>query len=331
MEQPAVLVTGANGMVGRALCSALRARGSRVRAALRQAYRFPGSGGAILDSVVIGEIGPETSWRAALQGVGCVVHLAARVHVMRETAADPLAEYRRVNTSGTERLARMAAEAAVKRFVFVSTVKVNGEKSPPTSLSQGGSRPFSEADSPNPQDAYGISKWEAEQALARVASGTGLEVVILRPPLVYGPGVKGNFLSLLNALYRAVPLPLGSVKNRRSLIYLGNLVDAIALCVSHPQAAGQTFLVSDGEDLSTSELIRRVADALGRPARLLPLPPALLKLAGSVTGKSGGVARLTESLRVDNSKIRAELKWSPPYSMEEGLRETAAWFRATVR
>jgi nucleoside-diphosphate-sugar epimerase len=330
MEQPAVLVTGANGMVGRALCSALRARGSRVRTALRQAQQFsPNS--ALADSVIIGEIGPETDWRAALQGVECVVHLAARVHVMRESAADPLAEYRRVNTSGTERLARMAADAGVKRLVFVSTIKVNGEKSLPAPLSQGGSRPFSEADSPNPQDAYGISKWEAEQALARVASETGLEIVILRPPLVYGPGVKGNFLRLLNAVYRRVPLPLGSVKNRRSLIYLGNLVDAIALCVSHPRAAGQTFLVSDGKDLSTSELVRRLADALGRPAHLLSVPPALLKLAGSVTGKSDAVARLTESLRVDSSKIRAELNWSPPHSMEEGLRETAAWFRATVR
>jgi nucleoside-diphosphate-sugar epimerase len=319
MEQLAILVTGANGLVGRALCPALRATGFLVRAAVRQAHALTGQGGAIPDSFAIGEIGPQTDWRAALEQVDYVVHLAARVHVMRETAADPLAEFRRVNTAGTECLARMAAEAEVKRFVFVSTIKVNGERT--------FDRPFTEVDSPNPQDAYGISKWEAEQALIRVASETGLEIVSLRPPLVYGPGVKGNLLALLTAVARGLPLPLASINNRRSLIYVKNLADAIITCIAHPNAAGQTFLAGDAETVSTPELVRRIAVAFGQRARLLPGPPALLGLAGRIVGSSGAVDRLLESLELDCSKIRRELDWTPPYPMQEGLAAMTAWYR----
>lgn len=315
MKDPAVLVTGASGFVGRALCRALETGGRAVRAAVRRE-------GVTEDSprsVFVGEIGPDTDWRSALQDIEVVVHLAARVHVMREVAADPLAEYRRVNTAGTERLAWAAAQAGIKRLVFVSSIKANGEETC--------DRPFTEADPPRPVDAYGISKWEAEQALRKVSEKTGLEIVILRPPLVYGPGIGGNFLSLWKAIDKGFPLPLGAVRNRRSLIYLGNLVDAIMRCIEHPAAAGKTYVLRDGEDVSTPELVRRIAKTLGRPARLLPVPQPLLATGMRLTGRSELIARLLGSLVVDDALIRAELSWNPRYSMAEGLRDTAQWFR----
>lgn len=311
-----ILVTGANGFVGRALCSRLSELGWAVRASVRRNVAALGE-----NVMAVGNIDSHTDWSSALADIEYVVHLAARVHVMRETAADPLAEFRRVNVAGTRELARSAAQAGVKRLLFLSTIKVNGEETR--------CRPFCEADTPRPEDAYGISKWEAEQALHEIARDTGLEVVILRPPLVYGPGVKGNFLSLLAAVAKGIPLPLGAIKNHRSLVYVGNLVDAILRCLTHPTAAGETFLVSDGEPLSTPTLVHGLAAALGRPARLLPVPPRLLELAAYMLGKGDSIQRLTRSLELDTSKIRKTVGWTPAYSMAEGLAETMAWYMSS--
>jgi nucleoside-diphosphate-sugar epimerase len=271
-----------------------------------------------LEWVVLHDRSPEDEIRHVLQGVSAVVHLAARVHVMADDAEDPLREFRRINRDWTERLARAAALQGVRRFVYLSSIKVNGERS---------ARPFTEQDQPNPQDPYGISKWEAEQALARVSSQTGLEIVVIRSPLVYGPGVGGNFLQLLNIIRRGIPLPLASAQNRRSLIYRGNLIDALLRCAKDVRAAGQTYLVGDGEDLSTPELIRRLAKALGMPPRLWPLPLAVLRWIGSVVGKQAMIDRLLGSLQIDSSKIRQELDWRPPYAVDQGLSETVAWYR----
>lgn len=308
-----VLVTGASGFVGRVLCDALAASGRTVRKAARAAA-------SDTDAVAVGEIGPATDWRAALEGVGAVVHLAARTHVLRETAPNPLAAYLRVNAEGTERLARSAAANGVRRLVFLSSVKVSGEGT--------GERPYTEDDPPRPEDAYGVSKREAEQVLARVASDTGLETVVLRPPLVYGPGVKANFLRLMRFVARGFPLPLGAVVNRRSLIYAGNLAHAIVTALDAPAAAGRTYLVSDGEDVSTPELVRRLAQALGVKPRLLPVPLAALRLAAAVSGKRAELARLTGSLQVDSSRIRRELAWRPPYTLSQGLDQTARWYHS---
>lgn len=308
-----VLVTGANGFVGSALCEALQKEGH----ALRRAVRGSGDAGSPRATVFVGDIGPETDWREALAGAACVVHLAARTHVMRETVANPLEEYRRVNVAGTLALAQQAAVAGVRQLVFLSSIKVNGEATV---------RPLTEEDAPRPEDAYGISKWEAEQALRRVAQETGLEVAILRPPLVYGHGVKGNFLRLMNIVAAGWPLPLASVHNRRSLIYVENLVDAILHCLARPEAAGQTYLVSDGEDVSTPELIRGIAAALGVRPRLLPCPVALLRLGAAALGRAGDGTRLLGSLQIDNSKIRRELGWNPPDTIAQGLAETARWY-----
>jgi nucleoside-diphosphate-sugar epimerase len=260
--QGRILVTGASGFVGRALCAALVGRGLPVRAAVRDT-----SEGALLDGCEcarIGGLSADTDWSPALAGVSTVIHLAARVHVMKGRAADPLAAFRTANVAGTERLARQAAECGARRLVFVSSIKVNGE------ATEGGTR-FAESDPPAPQDVDGCSKWEAEQALWRIAEATGLEVVVVRPPLVYGPGVKGNFAALLAAL---------------GLVYVGNLVDALRCCATHPAAAMQTYLVSDGEDLSTPDLLRRLGLAMGRPARLLPCAPGLLKAIGALTARA---------------------------------------------
>ncbi|MBI3938282.1 MAG: SDR family oxidoreductase [Betaproteobacteria bacterium] len=324
MVQPApapsrVLVTGASGFVGSTLCRVLVEAGHAPRAAVHRIV--PGSEGH--DTVVcVGEIDSNTDWSHALRGVDCVVHLAARAHVMRERAADPLAEYRRINVEGTRRLAEQAVAAGVRRLVFLSSVKVNGEAT---------ARPFTENDAPRPEDAYGISKWEAEQALKGVAARSKLEVVILRPPLVYGPGVKGNFLALMRAIARGLPLPLASVDNRRSLIYVENLAGAIELSITKNEAAGRTYLVSDAEDVSMPQLIRALAAALGTKARLWPSPPPLLKAAGRLLGRADAVARLTGSLQVDSSKIRRELSWRPRSTLAQGLAETARWYHAEFR
>ena len=239
---------------------------------------------------------------------------------MHDTSADPLEEFRKVNLHSTTNLARQAAQAGVKRLVYVSSIKVNGEET------REGQK-FSETDPPAPQDPYAISKWEAEQALHRVAGETGLEVVIVRPPLVYGPGVKGNFAQMLNVVAKGIPLPFASVRNLRSLIYVGNLADALIACAIHPAAAGQTYLVCDGEDVSTPDLLRQLATGMGVLARLLPCPPALLRLAGKLTGKSHQMGRLLDSLQVDGGKIRRDLGWRPPYTLREGLQNTVASVR----
>ncbi len=307
-----LLVTGASGFVGKALCAELLRRGQTVRAAVRHVVA-PIENAEV---VAVGSIDGRTDWSAALAGVEVVVHLAARVHVMRDEAFDPLEEFRKVNLHGTENLARQAAQAGVQRMVYVSSIKVNGE------ATHAGKK-FTENDLPDPQDRYGVSKWEAEQALHRVAKETGLDVVIVRPPLVYGAFVKGNFAQMLKVLARGIPLPLASVRNQRSLIHVGNLVDALILCATHPAAAGQTYLVSDGEDISTPDLLRQLSAAMAHPARLFHCPPILLKLAGRLSGRSDQVERLSSSLQVDSSKVRRELDWQPPYSLQQGLCKAA--------
>jgi nucleoside-diphosphate-sugar epimerase len=326
------LVTGANGFVGKPLCAELLRQGQSVRAAVRAADAQVES----IEVAAVGSIDGATDWRAALRGVEVVIHLAARVHVMRDDATNPLEAFRKVNVAGTEHLARCAATAGVKRLVYVSSVKVNGESTSPVGPSSLVKIPpgppfakgetmwaaFTETDTANPQDSYGISKWEAEQALHRVARETGLEVVIVRPPLVYGPGVKGNFAQMIRVLARGIPLPLASVHNLRSLVYIGNLVDALILCATHPAAAGQTYLVSDGEDVATPDLLRWLGENMARPARVFSCPPSLLRLVGRVVGKSAQIERLIGALCVDSGKLRRELGWQPPFGLREGLRLT---------
>lgn len=257
--------------------------------------------------VAAGELGPETDWREALVGVDVVVHLAARVHQMRDQEADPLAEFRRVNVEGTRRLAEQAAASGLKRFIFVSSIKVNGEGTAP-------GQAYCETDMPAPADPYGISKREAEEALREVGARTGLEVVILRPPLMVGRGVKGNLASLAGAIRRGWPLPFGAItENLRSLLDVRNLADAIVVCGEHSRAAGEVFLVSDGVPVSTAELARQIGKAVGRSPRLLPVPVALLRIAGRATGKKAAVERLTGSLLIDDSKIRRLLAWAPKF------------------
>lgn len=273
------------------------------------------------ETVVIGSLSSETDWTAALRNVDQIVHLAARVHVMNDKCSDPLAEFRRVNVEGTVALARQAAVAGVRRFVFLSSVKVNGEFTKP-------GHPFTADAVPAPEDPYGVSKYEAEQLLRQIAAETGMEVVIIRPPLVYGPGVKANFESMRRWLARGVPLPLAAVtNNRRSLVALDNLVNVIVTCLNHPAAANQTFLVSDGEDLSTAELLKRMSAAMGKPARLFYLPPTLLKLGANVLNRPGIYQRLCGSLQLDIAKTRQLLGWTPPMSLDEGLRRAAEGFR----
>ena len=309
-----VLVTGASGFVGQAVLLRLNGMsGVTAIGSVRRAAMFADAGAPI---ATVGELSAQTDWSGALAGVQAVVHTAARVHVMQEAAVDPLAEFRRVNVQGTLNLARQAAAAGVRRFVFVSSIKVNGEATQP------GSR-FTADDVPAPLDAYGVSKMEAEQGLLALSAQTGMEVVIIRPPLVYGPGVKANFAAMMRWLRRGVPLPLGAIHNRRSLVALDNLVDLIVLCLTHPTAANRTFLVSDGEDVSTTQLLRRMGQALGRPPRLIPVPASILKLAAAMVGKSDVAHRLCGSLQVDISKTRQLLGWTPPLSLDEGLKRAA--------
>ena len=306
-----ILVTGASGFVGQAVLLRLNSMsGVTAIGSVRHAVTVSD---AAVPLVTLGELTAQTDWSGVLAGVQAVVHTAARVHVMQDTAADPLAEFRLVNVACALNLALQAAAAGVKRFVFISSVKVNGEST------QTGQK-FTGADTPNPQDAYGQSKHEAEQGLRQISSDTGMEVVIIRPPLVYGPGVKANFAALMRAVQRGWPLPLGAVHNQRSLVALDNLVDFIVTCISHPQAANQTFLVSDGQDLSTTELVRGMAQAAGVPAILLPVPVWALQTGASLLGKGDAVQRLCGNLQVDISKARCLLSWHPPVSVEEGLR-----------
>lgn len=313
-----VLVTGANGFVGRRLCSELLRQGHAVRAAVRDASRADGLTGEV---VAVGALGVATDWTKALAGIDAVVHLAARVHVLKEAAADPLEAFRAVNVRATEALAQAAATEGVRRFVYVSSIKVNGEAT--------AERPFSPQDPAQPCDPYGVSKWEAEQALRRVAKATDLQVAVVRPPLVYGPGVGGNFLRLLKLVRSGIPLPFGAIENRRSMIYNGNLAHALVLCATHVNAAGKTFHVSDGDDLSTPCLVRRLARFMHKPARLVRVPKSLLQIAGRCTGKANEIDRLVGSLRVDVSGISSDLAWKPPFSTAEGLGDTVQWFQGT--
>ena len=304
-----VRVTGADGFIGLAVLERLNVlSGFQVVGSVRRAAWLTGT-----TVVEVGDLSAQTDWTVALAGADAVVHLAARVHVMHDTETDPLIAFRTVNVDGTLNLARQAAAAGVKRFVFISSVKVNGESTEP-------GHAFIEADTPNPQDAYSQSKHEAEQGLRQLSADTGMEVVIIRPPLVYGLGVKANFAALIRAVQRGWPLPLGTVHNQRSLVALDNLVDLIVTCITHPQAANQTFLVSDGEDLSTPDLIRRMARAMNRPARLMPVPMWALQAVALLLGKGDAVQRLCGNLQVDISKSRTRLGWNPPISVDEGLR-----------
>lgn len=312
-----VLVTGATGFVGAALLERLLADGHFfVRAAVRHGASDLPVG---VERVVVGNLTPDKVWQQALTDVEVVVHLAARVHVMHDTVVDPQGEFRRVNVAETLAVARQAAAVGVRRFIYLSSIKVNGEE---TLFG----RPFTDEDQPAPQDAYAVSKWEAEQGLRKLADRTGMEVVIIRPTLVYGPRVKANFFTMMCWLYKGIPLPLGLICNKRSLMALDNLVDLIVVCIDCLGAANQTFLVADGEDLSTSELLRRMGDALNVPARLLPVPKKLLEIGFKVTGKSNLASRLCGSLQVDITKACTVLNWSPPISVDEGLRRTAEHF-----
>jgi UDP-4-keto-D-QuiNAc 4-reductase len=319
-KQMKVLVTGANGFLGSSLCKQLtRNVGIQVIGAVRSA-----NGRVVLPTgispIEVGNINDKTDWTKALKDIDVVVHLAARVHVMSDTNHDPLSAFREVNTRGTAHLANSVVKSGIRKIVFISSIKVNGE---------GESTVYSEESTPSPHDPYAQSKWEAEQILHQIARETGLEVVIIRSPLVYGPGVEANFLRLLKWVERGIPLPLGAVRNKRSMIYLGNLVDAVITCLNHEKAAGQTFLVSDGQDMSTPELIKMIANGMGKKTRLLPLHVSILKILGNALGKSSEIDRLVGSLCIDSRHIRNTLNWSPPFSMEEGIRETAEWFLQT--
>ena len=314
MKTASILVTGASGFVGKSLCAELFQQGHVIVAAVRSANTQIDD----FERVIVGSIDSATDWSATLRNMDIVIHLAARVHVMDDSAVDPLAEFRKVNVEGTLNLAKQAAKAGVKRFIFISSVKVNGEQTIKN-------KPFLETNIANPQDAYSVSKYEAEQGLMRIAGETGMEVVIIRPPLVYGVGMKANFASLLRIVKCGLPLPLGSVtNNRRSFVALDNLVDLIITCIHHPNAANQTFLVSDGDDVSTTDLLRKMAVAQGVPSRLLPVPVPLLNLCAKLIGKQTIAQRLLGNLQVDISHTQKLLNWQPIISLEEGLRRAVS-------
>lgn len=310
-----VLLTGASGFIGRAVMNRLVInREAELRIAVR---RKPHGVSTAVEIQQISALDGTTDWLEAVTDTNVVIHLAARVHVMNDQCADPLDDFRAVNVQGTLNLARQAAAAGVQRFVFISSIKVNGEQ---TLLG----KPFTADELPAPEDPYGISKLAAEQGLLQLARDTCMEVVIIRLPLVYGPGVKGNFVGMLTAVKKGYPLPLGSLSNQRSLVGLDNVVDLIITCIDHPAAANQVFLAADGEDLSTTELLRRVASAMGKPSRLLPVPASILMVGAAMLGKKAVARRLLGSLQVDISKTRELLGWQPPVSVDEGLKRCVA-------
>jgi nucleoside-diphosphate-sugar epimerase len=313
LSQKLILVTGANGFVGQALCAALVKQGFSVRAAVRDSAKFKIAGCEI---VILPSMEEDIDWTNTLVDVDTIIHLAARVHVMQDNASNPLHEFRKVNLYATEHLAKSAAAKNVKRLVYVSSIKVNGEETVEGCK-------FTEQSRPAPQDPYGISKYEAELSLNKIASESALEVVIVRPPLVYGPGVKGNFAQMVSMIKKGIPLPFLAVNNLRSLIYIDNFVSALILCAVHADATGKTFLVSDGDDVSTADLIKRLGVSLGRPARLFALPLSILKAVGFLFGKSSQIERLIGSLQIDSTKIREELGWKPQVTVYKGLELTA--------
>ena len=314
-----ILVTGANGFVGRALCRALVDGGHSVTGLVRQAG---GCSGDVHEWVNAGKDfeGVKTSWPEGLRPES-VVHLGARVHVLNDDAVDPDAAFHATNVEGTLRVAEAALRRGARRFVFVSSIKAVAE------CDEG--RALREDDPPAPQDAYGRSKYAAEQALLRFGQETGLDIVIVRPPLVYGPEVRANFLRLMDAVWKGIPLPLGSVRARRSLVYVDNLADALARCAIDPRAAHQCFHVADGDDPTVAGLARSLGRHLQRPARLVPVPTSWMRVAGRLTHRSPQVERLVGSLQVDSGRIRSALGWQPPYSTEDGLAATARWYRST--
>ena len=310
-----VLVTGASGFVGSTLCAYLIAKGHAVRGAVRRTSDKPLPG---VDVRVVSDLSADTNWSEALAGINAVVHCAARVHIMNETSIDPLTAFREANVKGTACLVKQVVDKGVRRFVYISSVKVNGE------VTDG--NPFRADDTPAPEDPYGISKWEAEQVLRGIADKTNLEIVIIRPPLIYGPGVSANFLRLMQGIMLGVPLPLGAINNIRSMVALDNLVDLIETCLDHPKAVDQTFLVSDGEDLSLKSLLQRTAVALGKSVRLIPIPVSVLGVMLRLLGRADFAQRLCGSLQVDISKTRDCLGWSPPVLVDDTLRKTAKYF-----
>jgi nucleoside-diphosphate-sugar epimerase len=314
---PCVLITGADGFVGKVLCSEFVSLGWKVRASVRSLNKSENFIGEI-EIVETGSIGPDTNWENAITGIEYIVHLAGRVHVSADSSSDPLTEFRKVNTAGTEKLARSAASSGARRFIFMSTVKVNGE---------GKAGSYVEDDVPDPKDPYGISKWEAEKKIIEISRKTGMEVVIIRAPLVYGPGVKANFLKLLKAVDKGIPMPIKAINNRRSMIYLYNLTDLIVKCMTDKKASGKTYLASDGEDVSTAELVKYLSTSLGRDLLLFKFPLSLIKLVGKLTGHSEQIEKLTESLTIDSSLIRKELGWIPPFTLAQGLKETVLWYK----
>ncbi|HGL4256624.1 UDP-glucose 4-epimerase family protein [Burkholderia dolosa] len=312
------IITGANGFVGRAVCRRALEAGHAVTALVRR------SGGCIggvrewvHDAADFDGVGD--GWPAAL-AADCVIHLAARVHVMRDESPDPDAAFDATNVDGTLRLAKAARQHGVRRIVYASSIKAVGE-------SDGGA-PLSEAASPDPQDAYGRSKLRAERQLAQFGASNGLDVVIVRPPLVYGPAVRANFLRMMDAVARGLPLPLGSITARRSVVYVDNLADALLQCAVDSRAAGECFHVADDDAPSVAGLLRLVGDALGKPARLIAVPSAVLRVLGTLTGRRAAIDRLTGSLQLDTGRIRRVLDWHPPYTTRQGLEATAAWYRS---
>lgn len=310
-----VLVTGASGFVGGTLCGALSKAGYRVRAAVRDPHRAPPE---VAETVTVGDLGADTPWQLALDGAEYAIHLAARAHVMNDRGNDDA--YREANARGTLNFASQCAAAGVRRLVFLSSVKVNGEAT--------AERSYSALDIPQPQDPYGVSKYEAEKFALQVGEESGMEVAIVRAPLMYGPGVKANFARLMRWVDQERLLPLGAVANRRSLLSLWNLCDLLGVLLTHPEASGRVWMASDGEDVSTPELIVRLAHAMSRRARLLAVPLGLLRALGSALGRRAEVARLCGSLTVDLSRTRDLLGWSPPTSLDEGLERTVAWYRS---
>jgi len=309
-----ILVTGASGFIGKALCAELIQSGEFVRAAQRPVNPSNQAD----ETVIVGSIAGNTDWSKVLQGIDVVIHLAARVHVMQK-AAGSLEDFRKVNVEGTLNLARQAIKAGVRRFIFISSIKVNGESTLP-------GLPYTAEDSPAPVDVYGISKRETEDQLRQLADVTGLEVVIIRPPLVYGAGVKANFQTMMRWLDRRVPLPLGAIDNRRSFVALENLIDLIIKCIHHPAAVNQVFLVSDGDDMSTTELLRRMAAALGKTERLIAVPEQLLIYVANYSGKRAIAQRLCGSLQIDMSKTCTLWGWYPPVSVDTALHKTAQYY-----